>query len=101
MLDVAEHILLSKTADFDPAFLEDRYRTALVSMLKEKQAELPRKASPAMPSPQNVINLMDALKRSLESERLQRAANRDRRASIPLPNRRLHALVRDPDEGVR
>jgi non-homologous end joining protein Ku len=69
MLDVAEHLLRSKTADFDPAFLEDRYRTALVSMLKEKQAELPRKASPAMPSPQNVINLMDALKRSLESER--------------------------------
>jgi Ku protein len=69
MLDVAEHILQSKTAEFDPAFLEDRYRTALVSMLKEKQAELPRKASPATPSPQNVINLMDALKRSLETER--------------------------------
>ena len=31
MLRVAEHFLETKTADFDPAFLEDRYRTVLVS----------------------------------------------------------------------
>jgi len=69
MLEVAEHILETKTADFDPALLEDRYRTVLVSMLREKQAELPKKVSPAAPSPENVINLMDALKRSLDTQR--------------------------------
>ena len=42
MLRVAEHILETKTADFDPAFLEDRYRTVLVEMLRGKQAELPK-----------------------------------------------------------
>jgi DNA end-binding protein Ku len=69
MLRVAEHILESKTTDFDPALLEDRYRTVLVSMLKEKQAELPKKPAKTMPPRQNVINLMDALKRSLVTER--------------------------------
>src|SRR5215210_3369331 len=66
---VAEHILQAKAADFEPAFLEDRYRTALVARLREKQAELPKKAGATAPSPQNVINLMDALKRSLATER--------------------------------
>lgn len=69
MLQVAEHILETKMADFDPAFLEDRYRTALVARLREKRAELPKKAGATAPSPQNVINLMEALKRSLETER--------------------------------
>jgi DNA end-binding protein Ku len=69
MLRIAEHILETKTADFDPVFLEDRYRTVLVEMLRSKQAELPRIISAPQPSPENVINLMDALKRSLANER--------------------------------
>ena len=55
-------------SDFDPAFLEDRYRTVLISKLKEKRAELPKKAVPTTPSAQNVISLMDVLKRSLAAE---------------------------------
>ena len=70
LLEIAERILESKMADFDPAFIEDRYRSVLVSMLKEKQAKLPVKTLQATkPSSRNVINLMDALKRSLETER--------------------------------
>ena len=69
MLRIAEHILETKTADFDPAFLEDRYRTVLVEMLRSRQAELPTISAPP-PSPENVINLMDALKRSLAADRL-------------------------------
>jgi DNA end-binding protein Ku len=70
MLRIAEHILETKTADFDPAFLEDRYRTVLVEMLRSKQAELPEMISARPPgSSENVINLMDALKRSLAAER--------------------------------
>jgi DNA end-binding protein Ku len=68
MLRVAEHIVETKMSDFDPAFLEDRYRTVLISKLKEKRAELPRKAVTAAPSAQNVISLMDVLKRSLAAE---------------------------------
>jgi len=44
MVQVAEHILESKTEDFDGAYLEDRYRTVLVEKLREKRAQMPMKA---------------------------------------------------------
>jgi DNA end-binding protein Ku len=69
MLRVAEHIVETKTSDFDPAYLEDRYRTVLISKLKEKHAELPKNIAAVRPPPENVINLMDVLKRSLAAER--------------------------------
>jgi DNA end-binding protein Ku len=69
MLEVAKHILASKAGDFDAAFLEDRYRTAVAAMLREKQAQLPKISTPSpTPTPQNVINLMEVLKRSLAAE---------------------------------
>src|SRR5438045_87532 len=50
LLELAEHIIKTKKADFDPAWLEDRYRTALVSMLRDmKRAELPSKETPTKP----------------------------------------------------
>jgi len=69
LLRVAEHIVETKTTDFDSAFLEDRYRTVLISKLKQKHSELPKKAAASRPPPENVINLMDVLKRSLAAER--------------------------------
>jgi non-homologous end joining protein Ku len=68
MLRIAEHILETKKEDFDPAYLEDRYRTVLVEKLREKQAQIPARRAVFGPSSQNVINLMDALKRSLAVE---------------------------------
>jgi Ku protein len=68
MLRIAEHILETKIEDFDPSYLEDRYRTVLVEKLQEKQAQIPTRPKAFDPSPQNVINLMDALKRSLAAE---------------------------------
>jgi DNA end-binding protein Ku len=68
MLHLAEHIVSSKARDFNPAFLTDYYRAALIEMLKEKRAALPMPESPAAPSQQNVVSLMDALKRSLAAE---------------------------------
>jgi DNA end-binding protein Ku len=70
MLQIAKHILDTKLADFDLAYLEDRYRTVLAEKLREKKAHMPAQSLPAAsPSPQNVINLMDALRRSLASEK--------------------------------
>jgi DNA end-binding protein Ku len=65
MLRIAEHIIETKSSDFDPTFLEDRYRTVLIEKLKKKKTEVPRKHVVAQPSAENVINLMDVLKRSL------------------------------------
>jgi DNA end-binding protein Ku len=69
MLRVAEHIVETKLSDFDLTFLEDRYRTVLISKLKEKHTELSTKIVTAATSPQNVISLMDVLKKSLAAER--------------------------------
>jgi DNA end-binding protein Ku len=81
MVQLAEHIVEIKTKDFDPAYLEDRYRTVLIEKLREKQARLPMKSEPSAPSRQNVINLMDVLKRSLAVERPPRSVPRGAAAS--------------------
>jgi DNA end-binding protein Ku len=67
MLELAEHILKTKRAHFNPSKFSDRYEDALKALVKAKQAG---KAPPTAPSrPSNVINLMDALRRSVRSER--------------------------------
>jgi DNA end-binding protein Ku len=76
MVKITEHILATKTEDFDPAYLEDRYRTALVEKLRKKRAQMPTKTVVSAPSQQNVINLMDALKRSLAVERPYRSVEK-------------------------
>jgi DNA end-binding protein Ku len=86
LLRVAEHIVKVKISDFDPAFLEDRYRTVLISKLKQKHSELSKKGHVSKPPPENVINLMDILKRSLAVER-PTVRSRSPSASAP----RMHA----------
>jgi DNA end-binding protein Ku len=68
MLDLAAHIVKSKAGHFDPSEFEDRYEKALTDLIKAKRAgrEPP---TPSTPQPSNVINLMDALRRSLKAER--------------------------------
>lgn len=67
MLDLAVHILKSKKSHFKPEKFEDRYEDALVSLIKAKHSGKPiPKLEEAKPS--NVINLMDALKRSVKAE---------------------------------
>jgi DNA end-binding protein Ku len=68
MMDLAEHIIDKKKGKFDPDKFEDRYENALIEMLKAKQAGREIKA-PKEAKPSNVINLMDALRKSIEGER--------------------------------
>jgi DNA end-binding protein Ku len=68
MLKLAEHILETKAADFEPSKFEDQYETALIELLKQKQEGFMPKSKPSEPRPSNVVNLMDALKRSLAQE---------------------------------
>jgi DNA end-binding protein Ku len=71
MLKLAQHILASKEAEFDPSEFVDHYEEAVVEMLKKKQAgvKVP-KGQPAARAP-NVVNLMDALKRSIAGDKKQ------------------------------
>ena len=68
MLELASHIVETKSGHFDPQWFEDQYEDALKELLKKKQAgekiEAPKERAPA-----KVINLMDALRRSVEAER--------------------------------
>jgi DNA end-binding protein Ku len=69
MVKLAEHILDTKTGHFDPAEFEDRYENAVVEMLKQKQAGMPVRKEASVAAPSTVINLMDALRRSIQKER--------------------------------
>ncbi len=78
MMKLAQHIIRTRSADFDPAMLEDHYRKALVRILRRKKAKRPTQAPPVKPSRENVVNLMDALRRSLAAERSTKPASRTR-----------------------
>ena len=74
MVELAEHILETKAGHFHASEFEDRYENAVVEMLKRKQAGLPPAEQPEATAPTNVVNLMDALRRSVDAEKPGRAA---------------------------
>jgi DNA end-binding protein Ku len=68
MIDLASSIIAKKKARFDPSKFEDKYEDALLELIKAKKAgKKPPIARPAE-RPSNVINLFDALKKSLGEE---------------------------------
>jgi DNA end-binding protein Ku len=73
MLDLATHILDRMAGHFDPSKFEDRYETALMELIEAKRAgKKPPVVSEGKPS--NVINLMDALRKSARGGEGRRAA---------------------------
>ena len=67
MLDLAAHIVETKSGHFDPSQFEDRYENALIDLLKKKQAG--QKIEPAREfTPPRVVNLMEALRASVDAE---------------------------------
>src|SRR5947208_2194306 len=86
MLTLATHILDSKAAAFDPATFRDRYEEALLARLKAKQAGMVVQVTPAVAAPERVINLMEALRRSI-AEGKKPAAGRKGAAAAPVRKR--------------
>jgi DNA end-binding protein Ku len=68
MMDLAKHIVETKSGHFRPEQFEDHYEAALRELIEKKskgiKIEAPRERAPA-----KVINLMDALRRSVKEER--------------------------------
>jgi DNA end-binding protein Ku len=66
MIDLAVHIVETKTGHFKPQQFKDEYEDALKDLLRRKQKgekiERPKERAPS-----NVINLMDALRQSLKA----------------------------------
>ena len=100
MLKLAEHILQSKESDFDPAEFVDHYEEAVVEMLRNKQAGIP--APKEILPRSNVVNLMDALKRSIAAEKQTSApakkgrkrAEGQREMLLPIPGKKEPAAPR-------
>jgi len=67
MLDLAKHIVEQKSGDFEPGKFEDRYESALTELIAQKQSGK-KVVAKARPRGENVIDLMDALKRSLSDK---------------------------------
>ena len=67
MLDIAEKIIEQQEGPFAPDEFKDRYETALRELIRRKErGEKIVAAEP--PEPSNVINLMEALKKSLKNK---------------------------------
>jgi DNA end-binding protein Ku len=65
MLELATHIIEKMRGHFEPEQFEDRYENALIDLIRAKQKGMPLKPQPTHRET-NVINLMDALRRSVE-----------------------------------
>lgn len=68
MIELAEHIIDGKKARFDPSKFEDRYEDVLLELIRAKKAGKKAPKAKAAPRPSNVVNLFDALKKSLNAE---------------------------------
>ncbi|MDO8875079.1 MAG: Ku protein [Pseudolabrys sp.] len=94
MLKLATHILETKKGKFDPDKFEDRYETALKELVKAKHAgRTIQVASESRPT--NVINLMDALRRSAKADS-KADGKADRRKTTPASRKPAARAKRAP-----
>jgi DNA end-binding protein Ku len=85
MLDLAKHIVNQKSSRFEPEKFEDHYETALVDLINQKRAGKPITPK-ARPRGENVVDLMEALRRSVggaaaESKAQKKPAKKPRKAA--------------------
>ena len=106
MLKLAKQILQSKTTDFNTSRFVDRYEEAVVEMLKKKQAGLAVSRERQAPRPENVVNLMDALRSSIAQEKAASAPpTKGRKPNagqsemlLPIPGKKGKDAVAKPTE---
>jgi DNA end-binding protein Ku len=78
MRELAAHIVQTKAGHFEPEKFEDQYESALKELIRRKQAGKPIEA-PERREPAKVINLMDALRKSVAAEKKPPAPRRTSR----------------------
>jgi Ku protein len=91
---LAEHILDSKAGHFDPSKFKDEYERALKQLVRRKAKGHVIEEPEERPEPSNVIDLMDALRRSLEGEKRGRRSSGARRARASRRKGRARASTR-------
>jgi DNA end-binding protein Ku len=85
MLDLAKHIVNQKSEDFEPEKFEDHYETALIDLINKKRAGKPI-VPKERPRGENVVDLMEALRRSVggaaaETKAPKKSGKKPRKAS--------------------
>jgi DNA end-binding protein Ku len=111
MLDLARHIVEQKAGNFEPDKFEDQYETALVDLINQKRARKPI-VPKERPRGENVVDLMDALQKSVggappkarlprsRQERQKKAAGGQKEMLMPIagkkPARRPQRRSRQP-----
>ena len=96
LVALAETIIERKSGKFEPAGFHDRYQEALRELVDSKLKGEAAAASPAIEEPPKVVNLMDALKRSLAREEASapgRGGAAAARRARPAGDRRQPALL--------
>ncbi|HEY4172877.1 MAG TPA: Ku protein [Rhodopila sp.] len=81
MLELAEHIIKTKTGKFDPSAFDDRYEAALAELVKAKQEGRKIEARNA-PKPGKVVDLLAALRESA-GQKTPRVASPKRKTAPP------------------
>jgi hypothetical protein len=97
MLDLAAHIVEQKRAKFQPEKFEDRYEDALKDLIAKKQKGM-KIERPKERAPFNVVNLMEALRASVQSERRSEAPRKSARPS-PRVAQKAGPFQRASEEG--
>jgi len=85
MLDLAKHIVNQKAGRFEPDKFEDQYENALVDLINQKRSGKPI-TSKQRPRGENVVDLMDALRKSIggassENKAAAKSAKKPRKAA--------------------
>lgn len=80
LIDLATHIIEKKEAAFDPGDFDDRYEDALLALIRAKQKGRKPPVVQAAERPANVVNLFDALKKSLAGEGDDKAESKSKAA---------------------
>jgi len=89
MVGLAEEIIDRMSGEFEPLKFEDRYENAMIELIRSKQAGLPAPKEKPAARPANVVNLMDALRRSVEeSGGKPKAAKGSRRVAEAAPTKK-------------
>ena len=100
MLDLAQHIVQQKTAEFDPSKFDDRYESALVELINRKRTGATIKPHGKARPGTNVVDLMTALQQSLRggsAAPTEKAKKRAKRAAgqkemlLPISGKRAAA----------
>jgi DNA end-binding protein Ku len=79
-LAIAPHALVPAFAEFEPEKFEDQYETALSDLIDQKRAGKPITPK-ERPAADNVVDLMEALRRSVGKEQPSKATKKPRKAA--------------------